>query len=52
MPEGMEGITFFEPGTVGTEAAYAAHLHQLREQAQRRAASDTMPPVDDREEHA
>ena len=45
MPEGMEHITFFEPGDVGTEAAYWARLREMRAKAQRGASSDTMPPA-------
>jgi putative ATPase len=51
MPEGMEHITFFEPGDVGTEAAYWARLVEMRAQARSGASSDTMPPARDQGEN-
>ncbi len=50
MPEGMEDVTVFVPGDVGTEAAYWARLAELRDRARQTARSGTMPPVDDRKE--
>ena len=48
MPDGMEDVRFFEPGGVGPEGELAARLAALRARARGAAASDTMPPSDDR----
>ena len=50
MPEGMEDVTFLEPGDEGTEAAYWARLAELRRRAQQAQGSGTMAPVENREE--